>query len=88
RMGLGWTHLDADVHVSQFTPPTLRALLTTSGLEVVDVHTVAHGAYLTPRERWTPHHVAHRVKLARNGAFGLRRPHGHEFLRAVARRPR
>jgi 2-polyprenyl-3-methyl-5-hydroxy-6-metoxy-1,4-benzoquinol methylase len=88
RMGLQWTHLDADVHVSQFTPATLNALLSAVGLAVTDMHTVAHGVYLTPRERWTPAHVAHRAKLARHGAIGLRDRHRHEFLRAVARRAR
>jgi len=88
RMGLQWTHLDADVHVSQFTPATLHALLSAAGLEVTDLHTVAHGVYLTRRERWAAAHVVHRAKLARHGAIGLRDRHRHEFLRAVARRAR
>ncbi len=88
RMGRRWTHLDADVHVSQFTPATLRALLSSAGLEVADLHTVAHGVYLTTRERWSPAHVVHRVKLARHGAIRLRDPHRNEFLRAVALRVR
>ena len=87
RMGVTWTHLDADVHVSQFTPPTLRALLEGAGFAVDDLHTVAHGIYLTRRERWAARHVAHRVQLSRGGAIGLRHPTRHEFLRAVARRP-
>ena len=88
RMGRSWTHLDADVHVSQFTPDTLGGLLAAAGLAVQDVHTVAHGVYLTARERWAPGHVVHRAQLARGGALGLRDPRRHEFVRAVARRPR
>lgn len=85
RMGVGWTHLDADVHVSQFAPRTLRSLLERSGFAPDQVTTVAHGVYLSRRERWAAAHVAHRLKLARSGAIGLQHPHRHEFLRAVAR---
>ena len=87
RMGRAWTHLDPEVHVSQFTPSTLRALLGRAGFEVAWTGTVAHGAYLSPLQRWAPGHVAHRLQLARGGAVGLRHPRRHEFLRAVARRP-
>jgi SAM-dependent methyltransferase len=88
QMGRDWTHLDLGVHVSQFAPRSLSLLLERAGLELLDLHTVAHGAYLSRRERWAPAHVSHRVKLARGGLVALRHPSRHEFLRAVARRPR
>jgi 2-polyprenyl-3-methyl-5-hydroxy-6-metoxy-1,4-benzoquinol methylase len=87
-MGRDWTHLDPSVHVSQFTPDALRRLVTGAELDVVDLHSVAHGASLSVRQRWAPTHVVHRAKLARHGLMGLRRPAGHEFLRVIARRPR
>jgi SAM-dependent methyltransferase len=87
QMGGQWTHLDPDVHVSQFSPSSLRALLERAGFETVAMRTFAHGSYLPLRERWAPRHLAHRLRLARGGAFGLSDPARHEFLRAVARRP-
>lgn len=85
RMGLAWTHLDAEVHVSQFTPRTLRTLLERAGFAIEQLTTVAHGIYLSRRERWAAAHVAHRLQLARGGAIGLQHPDRHEFLRVVAR---
>jgi len=84
QLGTAWTHLDPTVHVSQFTPATLRAALDRAGLRATSLHTVAHGTYLTPRERLAPGHVAHWAKLARGGAPRLRHPDRHEFLRAAA----
>ena len=85
--GERWTHLDPDVHVSQFSPASLRVLLERSGFDGTVMRTFAHGSYLPFGERWAPRHVAHRLRLARGGAFGLSDPARHEFLRAVARRP-
>jgi hypothetical protein len=85
--GAQWTHLDPDVHVSQFSPSSLRLLLERTGFDVIEMRTFAHGSYLPVSERWAPRHVAHRLRLARGGAFGLSAPARHEFLRVVARRP-
>lgn len=87
QMRDGWTHLDPDVHVSQFAPSPLRLLLERSGFDPVEIRTFAHGSYLPLAERWAPRHVAHRLRLARGGAVGLSHPTRHEFLRAIARRP-
>lgn len=85
--GERWTHLDPDVHVSQFSPASLRLLLERTGFADVEMRTFAHGSYLTLGERWAPRHVAHRLRLARGRALGLSHPTRHEFLRVVARRP-
>jgi 2-polyprenyl-3-methyl-5-hydroxy-6-metoxy-1,4-benzoquinol methylase len=84
RDGVAWTHLDPEVHVSQFTPRTLSALLERAGFTVGFLSTVSHGTYLSRRERWTARHLAHRVRLARDGVIGLQDPTRHEFVRAVA----
>jgi SAM-dependent methyltransferase len=86
-LGVGWTHLDPEAHVSHFGPATLRVALERAGLRVAWTGTVAHSAYLQGRERLAPRALAHRVKLAaRGGALGSRDATRHEFLRAVAQR--
>jgi SAM-dependent methyltransferase len=85
QQGAHWTHLDPDVHVTQFGPSSLRVLLERAGFETVALTTVGHGSYLPRWKRWAPRHVAHRLRLASGGAVGLSDPTRHEFLRAVAR---
>jgi SAM-dependent methyltransferase len=87
-MGTKWTHLDPDVHASHFTPETLRRLVERAGFEVRYAETIAHSAYLTPRERLAPRHLAHRLTLALHGAWRSTHPDRHEFLRVVAARSR
>jgi 2-polyprenyl-3-methyl-5-hydroxy-6-metoxy-1,4-benzoquinol methylase len=84
-MGTAWTHLDPDVHVSQFTSSTLADALARADLRPLVMETVAIDAYLTRRERLTPAHLAHRAKLLRHGLVRAAHPRGHELLRAVAR---
>lgn len=87
RLGDGWSGLQPEVHVNQFSPTSLRATLTAGGLSVVEIHTVGHGAYMTPVQRaTTPSYLAHRLQLRRAGVRGLRQPEGHEYIRAVAMR--
>jgi SAM-dependent methyltransferase len=88
RMGRAWTSLEPDVHVSQFTARTLREALERSALEPLRVETVPITPYLTPVARLNPRHLAGRAKAAvwLRSPRG-RHPHGHELLRAVARRP-
>jgi 2-polyprenyl-3-methyl-5-hydroxy-6-metoxy-1,4-benzoquinol methylase len=89
RMGLAWPSLEPDVHVSQFTPETLRAALELSGLEPVRIETVPITPYLTPLRQLDPRHVAGRAKAAvwLHSPRG-RHPHGHELLRTIGRRAR
>jgi 2-polyprenyl-3-methyl-5-hydroxy-6-metoxy-1,4-benzoquinol methylase len=84
-MSTAWTHLDPEVHVSQFTPATLDHALLRAGLRPVARETVAIDAYLTPRERLMPTHLVHRAKLLRHGLPRATHPGRHELLRAVAR---
>jgi SAM-dependent methyltransferase len=89
NLGRAWASLEPDVHVSQFTPATLRHALELSGLEAHRIETVPITPYLTPIARLDPRHVAGRAKAAvwlRSAAS--RHPHGHELLRAVGRRRR
>jgi SAM-dependent methyltransferase len=85
-LGTAWVHLDPAAHANHFAPATLRALLVRAGFEVRGTETIAHSAYLTPRKRIAPRHVAYRVKLARHGVWRIRHPDRHELLRAVGAR--
>jgi SAM-dependent methyltransferase len=87
RQGRAWASLEPDVHVSQFTPATLRTALESSGFEPLAVATVPITPYLTPLRRWNPRHLAGRAKAAVwLRSLRTRHPHGHELLRALARR--
>jgi 2-polyprenyl-3-methyl-5-hydroxy-6-metoxy-1,4-benzoquinol methylase len=77
--GAAWESLQPDVHVSQFTPDTLRIALERAGLRVLDISTVPITPYLTARARLDPRHVAYRVKTARWRGLG-----GYDLLRAAA----
>jgi SAM-dependent methyltransferase len=83
-MGTTWTHLDPEVHLSQFTRATLVDALERAGLRVLATETVAIDAYLTTAERLKPGHLAHRAKLLCHGLATARHPTRHELLRAVA----
>jgi SAM-dependent methyltransferase len=89
HMRAGWTSLEPEVHVNQFTPATLRLALERAGLVVCDVRTTAITPFLPARRRLGPRHLAGRLKAA----LWLRdprveHPRGHELLRALARSAR
>jgi 2-polyprenyl-3-methyl-5-hydroxy-6-metoxy-1,4-benzoquinol methylase len=83
-MGREWTHLDPQAHVAQFTGATLTDALQRAGFTVLATETVAIDAYLSPRERLAPGHLAYRAKLLRHGVARAVDARRHEFLRAVA----
>jgi SAM-dependent methyltransferase len=87
HMGPAWPSLEPLVHVNQFTPVSLRELIDRAGLELLDMRTTAISPYLPWAARVGPRHLAARAKAA----LWLRDPraehaHGHELLRAAARR--
>ena len=87
HMGPAWPSLEPLVHVNQFTPASLRELFDRAGLELLDIRTTAISPYLPWPARVGPRHLAARAKAA----LWLRDPraehaHGHELLRAAARR--
>lgn len=83
-MGTRWPAIEPDVHVIQFSPPTLRTTLELAQLHVYELTTVSASVYLSPRARLRPGPMGERAKLALRGVFGLEHPTGHELLRAVA----
>jgi SAM-dependent methyltransferase len=88
RDGASWGSLQPDVHVNQFTPGALAALLTRVRLEVVELGTVPITPYLPKARRLDPRHIAARLKAAGElRSVRTAHPTGHELLRAVARRP-
>jgi SAM-dependent methyltransferase len=78
-----------ELHVSHFTPETLRAVVERAGLEVVAIDTISPWHYIPLGERWR-----HRALLGyayRAAALRTLRnthPSGFDHLRLVARRPR
>ena len=89
RMGRAWPSLEPDVHVSQFTPETLRKALDRAGLQPTRVETVPITPYLPRLRRCGPRHLVGRAKAAAwLSTFRGRHPHGHELLRAVGQRSR
>jgi SAM-dependent methyltransferase len=88
RMGTSWPSLEPAVHVNQFTPASLGSLFERAGFEPVRLESVPITPYLSRAARLGARHMAARMKAA----VWLRsprtvHPHGHELLRAVARRP-
>jgi len=78
-----------ELHVSHFTPESLRAVVERAGLEVVAIDTVSPWHYIPVGDRWR-----HRALLGyAYRAASLRtlrntHPSGFDQLRLVARRPR
>ncbi len=88
RQGTAWPSLQPDVHVGQYTPAALRALLDRTGFTVVHVASVTISPYLTLAARLAPRHLVHRARTsALLRSARLEHPTGHELLRAVARAP-
>ena len=77
-LGPRWAAAQPEVHVAQFTPAALEALLATSGFEDVRVSTARGSRYYSMRDRLSPGNVAHLAK------WGWRRG-GGELLLATAR---
>lgn len=86
RRGVRWGAVQLhELHVSQFTPPTLRGLVERAGLEVVEVDTVAPWHYLPPNLRWRPRALlGFGYRTARLRTFRSTHPSGYDNLRLVA----
>ena len=90
RLGAAWPALDPEHHVLQFDRTSLERLMTSAGLDVLDVHTVAWSEYHQPGSRLRPRRLAQYARqIAIERAWPLR-PHEwrHELLRIAARSPR
>lgn len=82
RKGASWAHHQSDVHVAQWTPAAIGALLERTGFRVELVTTVPSQVYRPQREG----------RLLRRAVLALRQrrllrdkhPGAHELLRAVA----
>lgn len=87
RQGPSWAPLDLPYHVGQHGPRSLRVLLERAGFEVGLVDTVPFAFYAA---RSRPEQLLRgAVEAFRSGAPlpAGPHPHGHQLLRAVARRP-
>lgn len=84
-----WFHLHPQHHVTQFSPGSLRALLESSGLQLLGIETISALSYLRPARIVRPRGL---VAVAKE-AYAVRRPFWradpvrHELLRAAARAP-
>ncbi len=90
RRAEGWGAVQPDnLHVTQFTPESLRRVVARAGFEVARVDTISPWPYIPPADRWRHRALlgyAYRAATLRT----LRVTHesGFDHLRLVARRPR
>jgi SAM-dependent methyltransferase len=84
RQGSRWFPLEPDVHMAQWTPTALTAVLARAGFRAVKVETVPFLTYVPTARRRLPR----RLWLAMRQRAWVRDPHAsaHELLRAVATR--
>jgi 2-polyprenyl-3-methyl-5-hydroxy-6-metoxy-1,4-benzoquinol methylase len=85
-MGPAWPMLQPDVHVAQYTPDALAAVLRAAGLEPAHLSATTIAPYLPPVRRAMPAMLVHRGKWALRGRGDAPRDRG-ELLRAIGRRP-
>lgn len=84
--GAAWPSLQPEVHVGQYTPAALEALLTRAGFTLLHMGTATASPYLRPVQRLAPRHVAHRARASRRlRTVSARHATAHELLRAFAR---
>jgi SAM-dependent methyltransferase len=84
-----WFHLDPQHHMTHFEPGSLRALLESAGLVVLELETVSPLSYLRLARALRPRSLAGIVKdavLVRRSPWQVD-PDRHELLRAAARLP-
>lgn len=87
-LGTDWVSLEPDVHVGQYGPRSVAALLERTGFEVSWVGTVSIAAYYGLGDRLAPGQLVHQLRWGRRiGTLRGAHPSGHELLRAVGRRP-
>jgi SAM-dependent methyltransferase len=87
RRGPDWPPLDLPHHVGHHNPRSIRELLRRAGLEVLRIDTVPFAFYGAGSRAALL--VLGLAEAARAGALlpAGPHPHGHQLLRAVARRP-
>jgi SAM-dependent methyltransferase len=89
RRGERWPAVQPrELHVSHFTPRTLRGLVERSGLEVAEVDTVAPWHYLPPSLRLRPRALmGFGYRTARLRTLRDSHPSGYDNLRLLASAP-
>lgn len=85
--GLGWFNLQPSHHVAHYGPEVIRAVLPSTGLEVLQVTTVAAAEYVDPRKALTRNSLLGLASVVRRARIApwVAHPYKHEFMRVVAR---
>jgi SAM-dependent methyltransferase len=89
RRAEGWGAVQPDnLHIAQFTPPTLRSAVERAGFEIVAVDTISPWHYIPPVDRWRHRALlGYAYRAASLRTLRLTHESGFDHLRLVARLP-
>jgi hypothetical protein len=90
RRAEGWGAVQPDnLHITQFTPSTLRSAVERAGFETVAVDTISPWHYIPPADRWRHRALlGYAYRAATLRTLKVTHASGFDHLRLVARRAR
>ena len=90
RRAEGWGALQPDnLHITQFTPSTLRSTVELAGFEVVAIDTISPWHYIPRADRWRHRALlGYAYRAAALRTLRVTHERGFDHLRLVARAPR
>jgi SAM-dependent methyltransferase len=90
RRADGWGAVQpANLHITQFTPSSLRRVVERAGFEVLAVDTIAPWSYIPPANRWRHRALlGYAYRAASLRTLRVTHESGFDHLRLVARPPR
>lgn len=90
RRAEGWGAVQpGNLHITQFTPVTLRRVVQSAGFEVAGIDTISPWHYIPPADRWRHRALlGYAYRAARLRTLRSTHASGFDHLRLVARRPR
>jgi SAM-dependent methyltransferase len=88
RRAEGWGAVQPDnLHITQFTPSTLRGAVERAGFEILAVDTISPWHYIPPADRWRHRALlGYAYRAARLRTLKVTHASGFDHLRLVARR--
>lgn len=89
RRAEGWGAVQPDnLHITQFTPSTLRGAVERAGFEILDIDTIAPWHYIPPADRWRHRALlGYAYRAASLRTLKVTHASGFDHLRMVARLP-
>lgn len=90
RRAEGWAAVQpANLHITQFTPSSLRRVVERAGFEVLAADTIAPWPYIPPADRWRHRALlGYAYRAASLRTLRVTHESGFDHLRLVARLPR